>query len=87
MQRSQRFPTPTHHHFATAQVSTSREATNIPEVMVLEEKTPDLLALLTAHAGGNSPVVPVVPQPPTPAPGHAATTKATEKKRKMGKAS
>lgn len=35
--------------------------------MIIEEKTPDLLALLTAHDGGNAPTVPVVPQPPTPA--------------------
>jgi len=62
-------PTLTHHHLATTWVSTSQEATNILEVMVLDEKTPDLLALLTAHAGGNSLMVPVVPQPPTLTPG------------------
>ena len=34
--------------------------------MGFEEKTPDLLALLTAHAGGSSPVVAMTPRPPTP---------------------
>ena len=74
-------PTPTHHHLATAQVSISQEATNIPKAMVLEEKTLDLLALLTTHVGGNSPVVPIIPRPPTPAPAQAV-----KKKRKRGKA-
>ena len=36
--------------------------------MEFEEKTLDLLALLTAHTGGYSPVVKVVPRPPTPSP-------------------
>ena len=50
--------------------------------MVLEEKTPDLLALLTTYAGGNSPVVLVGLRPPTLAPAQVATA---EKKRKKGK--
>ena len=53
--------------------------------MVLEEKTPNLLALLTAYAGGDSSVVLVVPQPPTPTSAQAATAEAAEKKRKKGK--
>ena len=53
--------------------------------MVLEEKTLDLLALLTTHAGGDSPAMPIIPQPPTPTLAHAATTDVTEKKRKRGK--
>ena len=51
--------------------------------MMLKEKTLDLLALLTAHAGGASPVVPVVPQPPTPAPTRAASGDAMDKKKKI----
>ena len=77
---------PTYRHLATAQVSTSQEATKIPKAMVLEEKTPDLLALLTVHTEGNSPMVLVIPRPPTPTPVQAATTEAIEKKRKKGKA-
>ena len=50
--------------------------------MVLEEKTPDLLALLIAYVGGNAPVVLVVPRPPTPILPHPTASKATEKKRK-----
>ena len=53
--------------------------------MVLEEKTPDLLALLTTHAEGDYPAMLIIPQPPTPTPAHAATTDVTEKKRKRGK--
>lgn len=58
---------PSHCRLLPAQVNTSQEATNIPKRMVLEEKTPDLLALLTTHVGGASPTVPMVPRPPTPA--------------------
>lgn len=46
-----------------ASVSTSQEVSAIPEAMVLEEKTPDLLALLTAHVGANAPTVPLVVRP------------------------
>ena len=53
--------------------------------MVLEEKTPDLLALLTTYAGGNTLVVPVVTWPPTPAPIHTSVVDAPKKKRKKGK--
>lgn len=70
-----------------AQVSTNQKAIDIPEGMVLEEKTPDLLALLTAHTEGNSLVVPVVPRPPMLAPPLPSTSKATEKKRKRGRQS
>ena len=77
---------PTRHHLVVAQVSTRQEATNVPEVVVLEEKTSDLLALLTAHARGNSPVVPIIPRPPTPALAQVAIAEAVEKKRKRGKA-
>ena len=44
-----------------AQISTSQEEANILEGMVLEEKTLDLLALLTAHTRGASLVVLMVP--------------------------
>lgn len=73
-------------HLVVAQVSTSQEALNVTEAMVLEEKTFDLLALLTAHVGGDSPVVPIVPHPSTPALAQIATSEATKKKRKRGKA-
>jgi len=46
-----------------------------------EKKTPDLLALLTAHAGGSSPAV-VVTRPPTPAAKHTSPADAGDKKRK-----
>lgn len=59
---------PTHRCLPTASVSTSQEASNILEAIFLEEKTSDLLALLTAHVGANAPIVPVVPRPPTLAP-------------------
>ena len=54
--------------------------------MVLEKKTPNLLALLTTHTEGNSPMVPVVLRPLTPTLAQAATVEAVEKKRKRGKA-
>ena len=40
-----------------AHVSTIPEEANTLEGMMLKEKTPELLALLTAHAGGATPVV------------------------------
>ena len=54
--------------------------------MVLEKKTPNLLALLTTHAEGNSPMVLVVLRPLTPTLAQVATAEAVEKKRKRGKA-
>ena len=53
--------------------------------MVLEEKTFDLLALLTAHTGGNALIVPVVPRPPTLILSHPSVVEAARKKRKIGK--
>ena len=53
--------------------------------MVLEEKMSNLLTLLTTHAKGDVPMVPIVSWPPTPAPSHIPTTDTPEKKRKMGK--
>lgn len=53
-----------------AQVSSNQEAINVPEGMGFEEKTPDLMALLNAHAGGNILIVAVVPRPLTPAATH-----------------
>ena len=50
--------------------------------MVLEEKTLDLLKLLTTHAGDTSPTILVVPQPPTPALTHASSGDAIDKKGK-----
>ena len=45
--------------------------------MGIEEKTPDLLALLIAYAGGSSPAVAVTPRPPTPAVTHISPADAT----------
>lgn len=52
--------------------------------MVLEEKNPNLLTLLTPHDGGNALVVPVVPRPPTPL--FLLQLKLQWRKRKKGKA-
>ena len=51
--------------------------------MGFEEKTPDLLALLTAHAGSSSPVVAMTPRPPTPVTTRTLADVAN-KKRKWG---
>ena len=74
-----------HRHLVATLVSTSQEATNNPEAMVLEERTPNLLALLSTHAKGDALVIPIVPRPPTLAPSHVPTANALEKKRKKGK--
>ena len=66
------------------QVSTSQEGVNIPEGMVFEERTPDLLALLTAHARGASLPISVVPRPLTPTLTRASFSDAAKKKRKKG---
>ena len=50
--------------------------------MVLEEKTLDLQALLTAYAGGASPTVPMVPWLPTHVPMRASSRDFANKKRK-----
>ena len=55
--------------------------------MGFEEKTPDLLAQLTAHAGGSSPAVAMTPHPPTPVAIHASHVDAANKKRKWGQGS
>ena len=52
--------------------------------MVFEERTPDLLALLTAHVGGASLAISVVPRPLTPTLTCASSGDAAEKKRKKG---
>ena len=52
--------------------------------MDFEEKTSDLLALLTAHVKGFSPVIAVMPRPPTPATARTSLAEATNKKRKHG---
>ena len=50
--------------------------------MGFEEKTPDLLALLTAYTGGSTPAVVVVPRPPILALTRASSADAINKKRK-----
>ena len=54
-------PTPAYRHLVVAQVSTSQEVADILKAMVLKEKMPNLLVLLTAHARGDALVVPIVP--------------------------
>lgn len=71
-------PGPSHRPLLPAQISTSQEAANTLEG-VLEEKTLDLLALLTTHMGA---AILVVPRLPTPAPTHASFGDAANKKRK-----
>lgn len=67
-------------HLHPTQVSTNQKAANIPKGMGFEEKTPNLLALLTAHVGGFSPTVAVVPRPPILAPMRASSDDAADKK-------
>lgn len=69
-----------HHRLRPTQVSTNQEATNIPEGMKIEEKIPDLLALLTTHTGGSSLAVAVVTRPPTPAPTRMSSVNTVDKK-------
>jgi len=52
---------------------------------VLEEKTLDLMTLLTAYTEENSPAVPVILRPPTPVPPLPSPFKAAKKKRKRRK--
>ena len=47
-----------------------------------EEKSPDLLTLLIAQAGGSSPAVAMVPQSPTSTAAHMSFADAGDKKRK-----
>ena len=54
-------PDPLQCHLPPTHISTILEEANTPEGIVLEEKTPDLLALLIAHTRGASLVVSVVP--------------------------
>ena len=70
---------------ATIQVSTNQEAANIPKGMVLEKKTPDLLAVLTAHTEGNSLAMSVVLRPSMLDPPLPSPSEATKKKRKREK--
>ena len=67
-----------------AQINTNKEEANIPKGMVLKEKTPNLLALLTAHVRGASQEILVVPRPPTTAHAIASSSDTADKKRKKG---
>ena len=53
--------------------------------MVLEEKTLDLLALLTTHSRGASLAVPMVPRPPTLTPTRASSSDVVLKREKEAK--
>ena len=61
--------------------STARSSSS---AMGFQEKTPDLLALLSAHAGGSSSATAVPPRLPTPPAPRTSPTDAAEKKRKRG---
>lgn len=52
--------------------------------MGFEEKTPDLLALLTAHVGGSSPTVTMPPRPATSVVTRIPPAEIVNKKRKCG---
>ena len=54
-------PGPSQYRLPPTHISTILEEANTPKGIVLKEKTPDLLALLTAHTRGASLVVSVVP--------------------------
>lgn len=62
----------------------STSITHSSRELGFEEKTPDLLTLLTAYAGGSSPAVVVPPQLTTPAMTRTSPAKAANKKRKRG---
>ena len=66
--------------YRTDTPGTSQAHTSVD--MGFDEKTPNLLALLTTHARGSTLVVAVVPQPPTPATTHTSSANAGDKKKK-----
>lgn len=80
-------PRSSRRHPQTTQVSTIQGATDIPEGMGYEEKTPNLMTLLNAHAEGNILEVAVVPHTPTPSATRTSSMEATEKKRKRAQGS
>jgi len=53
--------------------------------VVLQRKTPNLLALLESHVEGTTPEVAVNPYPPTPLPSWVSPAEPLEKKRKRDK--
>lgn len=78
-------PSTSHPTPRLTQTSSSQEEAHTTEGMGFEEKTPNLMALLKAHVGSASPVVPrmpVAPRPPTPALGRASFNDIAAKKRK-----
>lgn len=69
----------------STQVSTKQKATDIPEAIVLQRRTPNILALLESHAKSATLEVAVDPKPPTPHPSRAFLIKLGEKIRKRDK--
>lgn len=69
-------------HQSTVHISSNQESTNIPEVMVLNKRNPNLLALLESYAKGVTPEVAVNPHPPTSVQSLAFPIEPLEKKRK-----
>ena len=53
--------------------------------MVIQNSTPNLLALLKSHVGEDLPAVLIDPRPPTPLPTRTSPFKPVEKKRKRDK--
>ena len=66
-------------------VNSDQETTDIREAVVLQRKTPNLLALLESHVEGTTPEVAVNPCPPTPLPPWVSPAEPLEKKRKRDK--
>lgn len=69
----------------SAQVSTKQKAINIPEAIVLQRRTPNILALLESHAKSATLEVSMDLKPLTPHPSRAFLIKLGEKKRKRDK--
>jgi len=78
-------PTTSPRHLPSAQISSNKETTNIPEAMVLQRKNTNLLELLESHAGWSMLEVSIPPRAPTPIPCCTTLAKPLEKKRKREK--
>lgn len=70
-------------HLPSTQVSSVQEAPNIPDAMVLQQKSKtSLLELLKSHARGTAPEVAIQTKLPTPLPTQTSQPNHTNKKRK-----
>lgn len=78
-------PSTSHPPPRLAQTNSSQEEAHTTEGMGFKEKTPNLIALLKAHVGSASlvvPRIPIAPRPPTPALRRASSNDIVDKKRK-----